>query len=181
MKPGDLPLRLSKIRLLTLDVDGVLTDGRIQVDDDGRETRVFHVLDGIGIKLLQRKGIEVAWITGSRAPAVAHRARQLAVTHLAMGADDKLAPWQALCRSLGLDPQACAHMGDDLPDLPVMQACVLAVSVPHATAVVRAHAHYVTLREGGMGAVRELCDLLLAAQTEDRTGDAVDSARNLTS
>lgn len=164
MKAEALMQRAARIALLSLDVDGVLTDGRIHVDDDGREARVFHVLDGAGIKLLQRERIEVAWITGSRAPAVAHRAKQLGVLHLVLGAEDKLAPWQALRRSLGVAPEDCAHMGDDLPDVPVMRACGFAVTVPHATDAVKAHAHYVTAREGGWGAVRELCDLLLEAR-----------------
>jgi 3-deoxy-D-manno-octulosonate 8-phosphate phosphatase (KDO 8-P phosphatase) len=154
------------IRLLTCDVDGVLTDGRIYLDDDGREQKAFNALDGVGLKLLMQAGITVAWITGSRAPVVLHRARSLGVERVIQGAEDKLTPWEALLRELGLPPAACAHIGDDLPDVPVLVRCGLAVSVPNAPAAVKAHAHFVTQREGGMGAVRELCEMILAARSE---------------
>jgi len=153
------------IRLLTCDVDGVLTDGRIYLDDDGREQKAFNALDGVGLKLLMQAGITVAWITGSRAPVVLHRARSLGVERVIQGAEDKLTPWEALLRELDLPPSACAHIGDDLPDVPLLARCGLAVSVPHAPAAVKAHAHFVTQREGGMGAVRELCEMILAARS----------------
>ena len=153
-----------EIRLLTCDVDGVLTDGRIYVDDDGRETKSFNALDGVGLKMLMRAGIAVAWITGSAAPAVVHRAHALGVMRVAQGSEDKLTAWEALRSELALPSSACAHIGDDLPDVPVFVRCGLAVSVPHAPPVVRARAHFVTKRDGGRGAVRELCDLILAAQ-----------------
>ena len=155
---------LRGIRLLTCDVDGVLTDGRIYIDDDGREQKAFNALDGVGLKLLMQAGITVAWITGSRAPAVLRRARSLGIDRVVLGAEDKLTPWQALLRELDLTPAACAHIGDDLPDLPVLARCGFAVSVPHAPPAVRAQAHFVTQREGGMGAVRELCEMILAAK-----------------
>lgn len=162
-----LPLSNARgIRLLTCDVDGVLTDGRIYLDDDGREQKAFNALDGVGLKLLMQAGITVAWITGSRAPVVLHRARSLGVERVIQGAEDKLTPWEALLRELGLPPAACAHIGDDLPDVPVLVRCGLAVSVPNAPAAVKAHAHFVTQREGGMGAVRELCEMILAARSE---------------
>jgi len=162
--PTDALARARRVRLLTCDVDGVLTDGRIYVDDHGHETKAFSALDGLGIGLLQRAGITVAWITGSSAPAVTHRARRLHVAHVVLGAAEKHAPWDALRRELGLSTADCAHIGDDLPDLPIFQACGFAVTVPHAPAIVREHAHYVTARDGGAGAVRELADLILAAQ-----------------
>ena len=152
------------IRLLTCDVDGVLTDGRIYVGDDGRESKAFNALDGVGLKMLMRAGLTVAWITGSSAPAVMHRARSLGVARIVQGADDKLTPWEALRSELGLPAAACAHVGDDLPDVPVFVRCGLAVAVPHAPPSVRARAHFVTERDGGKGAVRELCELILAAQ-----------------
>jgi len=160
----EVTARARRIRLVTLDVDGVLTDGRIYVDDDGRETKAFSALDGQGIKMLHDGGIVVAWITGSIAPAVAHRARHLGVAHVLTGAAEKVKPWEQLRASLGFRADACAHVGDDLPDVPLFAACGLAVSVPHATASVRRHAHYVTRREGGAGAVREVAELILAAQ-----------------
>jgi len=155
--------RARGIRLLTCDVDGVLTDGSIYVDADGREMKAFNSLDGVGIKMLMRAGIDVAWITGSNAPAVGHRARMLGVTRIAQGAEDKVSAWEALVNELGLATAACAHIGDDLPDVPVFIRCGLAVAVPHAPPIVRARAHFVTERDGGHGAVRELCELILAA------------------
>jgi 3-deoxy-D-manno-octulosonate 8-phosphate phosphatase (KDO 8-P phosphatase) len=160
----EVSARAQRVRLLTCDVDGVLTDGRIYVDDLGHETKAFSALDGVGIHLLERAGIIVAWITGSPAPAVEHRARRLNVKHVLLDVSDKLAAWNALRARLGLAPEACAHIGDDLPDVPVMRACGFAASVPHAPLAVRENAHYVTSREAGTGAVRELAELILAAQ-----------------
>jgi len=160
----DALARARRVRLLTCDVDGVLTDGRIYVDDHGHETKAYSALDGVGIGLLQRAGITVAWITGSSAPAVTHRARRCNVTHVVLGAAEKHAPWDALRAQLGLQAAECAHIGDDLPDLAIFHACGFAVTVPHAPATVREHAQYVTSRDGGAGAVRELADLILAAQ-----------------
>ena len=163
----DVTARARRVRLLTCDVDGVLTDGRIYVDDRGHESKAFSALDGVAMHRLAAAGIVVAWITGSAAPAVAHRAQQLRVPHLVQDAQDKIVAWERLRAELGLPPDACAHIGDDLPDVPLLAACGLAVSVPGAPDVVRAQAHYVTTREGGRGAVRELADLLLAAQGFD--------------
>jgi len=168
--PTDALSRARRVRLLTCDVDGVLTDGTIFVDDHGHEMKAFSALDGVGINLLRRAGIEVAWITGSPAPAVTHRARRLGVTHVLLDVADKLAAWRALCAELGFAPDDCAHIGDDLPDVPVFQACGFAVTVPHAPAAVREHAHYVTARDGGRGAVRELAELILAAQGQTFAG-----------
>ena len=156
--------RARRVRLVSCDVDGVLTDGRVYVDDEGRESKAFHALDGVGIHLLDDAGIIVAWITGSSAPTVAHRARQLGVRHVIQDASDKLSAWHALTKELRLEPAQCAHIGDDLPDAPVLEACGLAATVPHAPASVRALAHYVTSRDGGFGAVRDLAELILAAQ-----------------
>src|SRR5262249_17717084 len=155
--------RARRVRLVTCDVDGVLTDGRIYVDDHGHEFKAFCALDGVAMNLLAREGVTVAWITGSAAPAVAHRARQLRIPHLVLDAPDKLTPWERLRADLRLTPEECAHIGDDLPDIPLLAVCGLAATVPHAPPAVRAHAHYVTTREGGAGAVRELADLILMA------------------
>lgn len=159
-----LAARCRAVRLLCCDVDGVLTDGRIVVDDAGRESKAFHSLDGVGLKRLMAVGIEVAWITGSASESVVHRARTLGVKHLCRGTDDKLPHWEALCASLGIAGTACAHIGDDLPDIPLMRACGLAATVPHAPREVKRHAHYVTRLAGGRGAVRELAELILAAR-----------------
>ena len=165
MTPDELAQRARGIRLLTLDVDGVLTDGRIYIDDDGREMKAFFALDGVGLRMLAAAGFAIAWITGSNAPAVALRARSLGVANVVQGADDKLEPWEKLRRSLDLAPAACAHIGDDLPDLPLLERCGLAITVPHAPAAVVERAHYVTKRDGGFGAVRETCELLIAARS----------------
>jgi 3-deoxy-D-manno-octulosonate 8-phosphate phosphatase (KDO 8-P phosphatase) len=160
----DLTARLRAVRLLTCDVDGVLTDGRIYVDDDGRETKAFFAPDGTGIGMLQRAGIVVAFISGSPSLAIAHRARRLGVEHVLLGSDDKLPRWQKLTAELGVPAAACAHIGDDLPDLPVLRACGFAATVAHAPAVLRQHAQYVATRAPGQGAVREICELILAAR-----------------
>lgn len=161
---GDLAQRAHRVRFLTCDVDGVLTDGRIYLDDHGHEFKAYSALDGQGIKMLQQAGIVVAWITGSNAPSVRHRARHLGVEHVLYGLDTKLAAWDALRRALGVEVDACAHVGDDLPDVPVFASCGFAVTVPHATDSVKRHAHYVTRRDAGNGAVREVAELLLETQ-----------------
>jgi len=161
---SDLNERARRVRLLSCDVDGVLTDGRVYVDDDGRESKAFCALDGVGVHMLADAGIVVAWITGSSAPAVAHRAHYLGVPHVVLNACDKLDAWRKLIAELRLAPAQCAHIGDDIPDAALLAACGLAATVPHAPAPVRALAHYVTAREGGFGAVRELAELILSAQ-----------------
>ena len=161
--------RAREIRLLTCDVDGVLTDGRIYVSHDGHEYKAFSVLDGVGLKRIAQIGVVIAWLSGSKAPAINHRARALGIERVMLGADDKLARWQALLNELGLSPAQCAHIGDDIPDLPLLARCGLAATVPHAPDEVKAKAHYVTVREGGAGAVRDVCDLLLAAKGAPET------------
>jgi 3-deoxy-D-manno-octulosonate 8-phosphate phosphatase (KDO 8-P phosphatase) len=156
--------RARRIRLLSCDVDGVLTDGRIFVAEDGRELKAYSCLDGLGMKWLERSGVAVAWITGSRTPAVAHRARTLGIARVIQGAENKLDPWQRLRAELGLDPEECAHIGDDLPDLAVITRCGLGATVPRAPELLRRRAHYVTRTEGGAGAVRELAEMILIAQ-----------------
>ena len=164
---ADITARARRVRLLTCDVDGVLTDGRIYVDDQGRELKAFSALDGVAMHRLASAGIVVAWITGSAAAAVTHRAQQLRIPHLVLDAQDKLVPWERLRSELGLAAEACAHIGDDLADIPVLAACGFGVTVPHAPSAVRANAHYVTARDGGHGAVREIADMILAAQGHD--------------
>ena len=150
--------------MLSCDVDGVLTDGRVYYADDGTEIKAFSTLDGLGLKMLHEAGIVVAWITGSSAPAVTRRAKSLSVAHVVLGAENKLTPWERLRNELGMDAAHCAHIGDDLPDLAVLTRCGLSVTVPHAPDAVKRRAHYVTRAEGGAGAVRELCELILSAR-----------------
>ena len=167
--------RARRVRFLSCDVDGVLTDGRIYVDDHGREFKAFSALDGVALNLLARAGIVVAWITGSAAPAVTHRAQQLRIPHVVLDAHDKLTPWERLRGELGLAAEQCAHIGDDLPDIPVLAVCGLAATVPHAPAAVRAPAHYGPARDGGSGAVRELADLILEAQGRSGAAEVRDA------
>lgn len=156
--------RARHVRLLCCDVDGVLTDGTIYMDDAGAEMKAFNALDGYAMHMLREAGITVAWITGSAAPTVRFRAQRLKVPHVLLDISDKLAAFEALRQTLGIPAHECAHIGDDIPDVPVMRACGFAATVPHAPPAVREHAHYVTMRDGGRGAVRELAELILAAQ-----------------
>jgi 3-deoxy-D-manno-octulosonate 8-phosphate phosphatase (KDO 8-P phosphatase) len=160
----DLTARARGVRLLSCDVDGVLTDGRIYVDEHGCELKAYSSLDGLGMKMLERSGIVVAWITGSRSPAVSKRAANLGVEHVIQGAEDKFGAWQRLCAELALAPEQCAHIGDDLPDLPIIVRCGLGATVPHSPEALRRQAHYITRVDGGRGAVRELAELILAAR-----------------
>src|SRR5271157_1352079 len=164
MLAADLLARARRIRLLSCDVDGVLTDGRIFVAEDGRELKAYSCLDGLGRKWLERSGVAVAWITGSKSPAVAQRARTLGIARVTQGAENKLDSWERLRDELGLDPEECAHIGDDLPDLAVIARCGLGATVPQAPELLQRRAHYVTRTDGGAGAVRELAELILEAQ-----------------
>jgi 3-deoxy-D-manno-octulosonate 8-phosphate phosphatase (KDO 8-P phosphatase) len=161
---SDLQQRAQKIRLLILDVDGVLTDGRIIYTDSGEELKFFHVRDGHGIRLLQQVGIEVALITGRHSQVVAHRAKNLEITRVYQGVRDKLAVLGALQRELALTDAEIAVVGDDLVDLGMMRRAGLAVAVADAPREVQEHAHWVTTNPGGRGAVRELAEFILKAQ-----------------
>ncbi len=156
--------KAARIRLLALDVDGVLTDGRLLFGNSGEEIKAFHILDGLGIKLLQRSGIEVAIITGRRSDLVARRAAELGLEHLVQGQEDKLQALEALCAGLGIGLEETAYMGDDLPDLAALHRAGLGISVPNGHPFVVRHADWCTERSGGSGAVREACDLILLAQ-----------------
>jgi 3-deoxy-D-manno-octulosonate 8-phosphate phosphatase (KDO 8-P phosphatase) len=160
----DIRERALPIRLLVLDVDGVLTDGNLYYGGDGVELKAFNIQDGLGLRLLRASGVEVAIITGRTSRAVELRAQNLGVAQLFQGVSDKLAVFEQLLARMKLDSSAAAAMGDDLPDLPVLRRCGLAACVPEAPVLVRSHAHYVTHRNGGCGAVREVCELLMSAQ-----------------
>jgi len=153
--------RLAKIRLLLLDVDGVLTDGRIIYDGQGVETKAFDVKDGHGLKLLQRAGIAVGIITGRQSPVVDIRARELGIEIVHQGAKDKLVPFEEVLAQLRLAEEEVAYMGDDLPDLPVMRRVGWAAAPCDAVEEIKPYVHYLASRRGGRGAVREVCDLLL--------------------
>jgi len=149
-------------------VDGVLTDGKLYFDHTGNEMKAFNTRDGLGMKALQRVGIEVAVITGRKSEAVAHRMTQLGIKHVYQGREDKLDAFLDLLRITGLDAQQVCYAGDDWIDLPVLLRAGLAVSVADAEEQVKQQVHWITRRNGGDGAVREICNLILAAQEKDQ-------------
>jgi 3-deoxy-D-manno-octulosonate 8-phosphate phosphatase (KDO 8-P phosphatase) len=156
----------AQIRLLVLDVDGVLTDGRLHFGPDGEALKVFHVRDGHGIKQLARAGVTVAIISGRRSPMVAARALELGLTHVLQGVEDKLAAFNSLTAQLQVAPAAAACVGDDVPDVPLMRKVALAFAVRDAHPEALRAAHIVTELPGGAGAVREVCDYLLPSSLE---------------
>jgi 3-deoxy-D-manno-octulosonate 8-phosphate phosphatase (KDO 8-P phosphatase) len=165
-KPENVSLaeRCAGIELLVLDVDGVLTDGAIVYTDNGVEVKAFHVRDGSGLKLWQREGKRAAIISGRRARAVEVRAAELGVSPVIQGAAENLEAYRQILAEAGLRPEQACFVGDDLPDLPPLHNCGLAVAVADACPEVRADAHYVTRAPGGRGAVREVIELILRGQ-----------------
>ncbi len=153
-----------RIRLLVLDVDGVLTDGRLFLGATGEELKVFHVRDGAGLVAVQRAGIAVAIVSGRSSPAVERRAAELGIRLVRQGATDKAHEIETLAARLGAAREEIACVGDDTPDLPMMRRAALAIAVADAHAEVIDAADWVTTRKGGRGAVREVCDLLLRAR-----------------
>ncbi len=156
--------RAKLIRLIAFDVDGVMTDGGLFLSDSGEEFKRFNSLDGHGIKMLSASGVEVAIITGRTSHCVAMRAKNLGITHVYQGVENKLDAMTDLLKKMNLSQDSAAYMGDDVVDLCVMRHVGLAISVPEAPQLVREHSHYVTRRGGGHGAVREACELIMSAQ-----------------
>ncbi|MHB8424422.1 MAG: 3-deoxy-manno-octulosonate-8-phosphatase KdsC [Gammaproteobacteria bacterium] len=152
------------VRLVVFDVDGVFTDGRLYYGADGEEFKTFHVRDGYGIKQLLKHGIQVAVISGRASAMVTWRMHELGVKYIFQGCDDKQPVYQQLLQQLALAPHQVACVGDDLPDVPLMETAGLAIGVHDAHPLVRAQAHWCTQACGGEGAVREVCDLILAAR-----------------
>ena len=152
---------LAKIKLLLLDVDGVLTDGRIIYDSAGGETKAFDAQDGPGLKLVQRAGIQVGIITGRRSEVVARRAAELGIELVYQGIKDKSLPFKEILERLSLTAAEVAYVGDDIVDLPVMRQVGFAATVADAMEDVKPFAHMISERPGGRGAVREICDFLL--------------------
>jgi 3-deoxy-D-manno-octulosonate 8-phosphate phosphatase (KDO 8-P phosphatase) len=157
----ELRSRLSQIKLLALDVDGVLTDGGLYYTDQGEELKKFNVKDGLGIKLLITSGIEVAIISASTSTSVVHRAKKLGINHIFLGVEDKLVTLNKLCQKLGITLEQVAYMGDDLNDIVVLQAVGCPLTVADAMPANQLLAVYVTKLAGGQGAVREICDYFL--------------------
>ena len=163
--------RARAVRLAIFDVDGVMTDGTVYLGPEGESFKAFNILDGHGVKMLQHAGIATAILSGRASDAVAWRARELSIEHVVQGSPDKVADFERLRARLALEAQACSFMGDDLPDLAVMQRCGFAVAVANAVDAVKRAAHYVTQASGGRGAVREFSDYVLRArgQLADRS------------
>ncbi|MCL7945208.1 HAD hydrolase family protein [Marinobacter sp. ATCH36] len=161
--PVDLLEKAAAIRLLALDVDGIMTDGKLFFSASGDELKGFNILDGLGLKQVMAAGIDVAVITGRRSPLTEKRMNDLGIPHLMQGREDKKVALVELAGQLGLSPQQIAYMGDDLPDLPAIRYAGLGISVPNGYWFVRQHADVCTAAPGGSGAVREACELLLSA------------------
>jgi len=165
--PGpELLRRAAGIRLLILDVDGVMTDGRLHYDAEGREFKTFHVRDGYGIKRVMDAGIAVAVISGRPSSSAAGRMAELGIRHVMLGRNDKEAAFDELLARLGIVEAEAACVGDDAPDLPVMKRVALPIAVADCHASVADAAAWRTSLPGGAGAVREVCDLLLAARAK---------------
>ena len=161
--PPELLLAAQAVKVAFFDVDGVFTDGGLYLSDQGETLKRFHILDGLGIKLLQRGGITPVVITGRDSLPLRARLAALGITHVHYGTEDKAPAAERSLRELGLDWSQAAAIGDDWPDLPVLRRCAFPVAPAQAHAEVRAAARHVTQAAGGHGAVREFCDLLLVA------------------
>ncbi|MGH8441571.1 MAG: KdsC family phosphatase [Nevskiaceae bacterium] len=164
LSPAAIRKRARRVRCLFLDIDGVLTDGKLYIGPDGEELKTNFVRDGLGIKRLLAAGIEIAVISGRPSEAMRKRLGFLGVKHVMLDHEDKLPAYEQICAKLGLTDADCAAMGDDVPDLPVMERVSLALTVADAHPVVLKAAHWVSRFPGGLGAVREASDLILAAQ-----------------
>ena len=164
---------LKNLKFMAFDVDGVMTDGTLTYLPDGSETKTFYTLDGAGIRMLQKSGIVVGWITGRSSPAVEHRAKNLGITHLAQGVSDKHKVFGTWLQEAGLDYSQAGFMGDDLIDLDVMKACAFSAAPANAVSIVKQTADLVTVENGGRGAVRAVCEHILQAQ--DKLNDFLNS------
>lgn len=160
----DILDKAKAIKLLVLDVDGVLSDGRLYFSNSGDEIKAFSTLDGQGIKMLQRSGVEVAIITGRSSELVQRRASNLGITHLIQGREDKLTALNELITTIGVNYPEIAFLGDDLPDLAAIRKVKLGMTVANGHHFVVEHADWQTQARGGEGAVREACELIMRAQ-----------------
>lgn len=160
----DVLVRAAKTRLAVFDVDGVLTDGSLRYGSDGEQEKVFNTLDGHGLKMLAESGVTLAIISGRSSEALARRAKDLGIMHLHMGIADKRKVFDGLVADLSISPEACAGLGDDVVDLPFLLRCGFAAGVPTCPTYMRGYLHYVTTAEGGRGAVREFCEVIMHAQ-----------------
>ena len=164
MKMQAIVEKAIKLKLLILDVDGVLTDGKLFFDNEGNEYKSFHARDGHGIKLLRQTGVEVAVISGRKSNSVALRMKNLGIEHVYQGHENKRAAFNEIIEKTGIEPEQAACMGDDLLDLPIMTRAGLAIAVADANFAVKQRADWCTTLPGGHGAVREVCDFIMQAQ-----------------
>ncbi|MFM8332356.1 MAG: KdsC family phosphatase [Candidatus Methylumidiphilus sp.] len=164
MATADILARAANIKLVIFDVDGVLTDGKLFFDEQGREYKSFHARDGLGLNLLRQSGVEVAVISGRTSLVVAQRMAHLGISRVFQGQHNKLPAFDSLRAELGLDAAQIAHVGDDLLDLPLLRRVGLAVAVADANPAILPFAHWHTRQPGGAGAAREVCDLIMQAQ-----------------
>lgn len=160
----DILVKAAQVRLVIFDVDGVLTDGSLYIDAEGRELKAFYSRDGHGMKMLQDSGVEIAIITGRTSETVEHRMQSLGIRYIYQGRQDKLPAYEELLEKLQLQPQQVAYVGDDIVDLPVMSRAGFAVAVQDAHELVKKHAHWQTVHAGGRGAARDVCELIMEAQ-----------------
>jgi 3-deoxy-D-manno-octulosonate 8-phosphate phosphatase (KDO 8-P phosphatase) len=156
--------RAAVIKVLILDVDGVLTDGSLTYGPDGEVTKTFNVLDGLGIELLQKTGVAVAIISARKSAVVVRRAADLKIMHVYQGTHDKRIAFADLLQVTGASAEECGYIGDDVIDLPLLRKVGFAITVPSGHPEIQHRAHYVTKANGGRGAVREVCDMLMRAQ-----------------
>lgn len=161
---AELRARAGRVRLVIFDVDGVLTDGSLYLGDEGKEYKAFHSRDGHGMKMLMDTGVEIAVITGRESDVVRHRMVDLGIRHVYQGRTDKAAAYAQLLAELRLDPAETAFVGDDVVDIPVLRRAGLAIAVRDAHPRTIHHSHWVTVGNGGRGAAREVCELIMEAQ-----------------
>ena len=164
----DIEAHFARVKLLALDVDGVLTDGGLYYSNSGEELKKFNVKDGQGIKLVMQSGVEVAIISANNSTATLHRAKKLGIERVFVGIENKLATLEKICQELNLSLDRVAYVGDDLNDLPVLQAVGCPITVADAIPENKASAVYVTELKGGRGCVREICNLLLQVRTKSK-------------
>jgi len=160
----DILDKAKEIKLVIFDVDGVLTDGSLFLGDDGEEYKAFNSRDGHGMKMLQSTGIQIGIITGRTSDVVRHRMQSLGIQHVYQGKLDKRPAFEELCQLTGISPEQVAYVGDDVVDLPILVRAGLAIGVQDAHPLVKQHSHWLTPNNGGRGAARDVCELILHAQ-----------------
>ena len=156
--------RAARVKVMIFDVDGILTDGSLTYGPDGEVTKTFNVLDGLGIQLLQKTGVQTAIISARKSPIVNARAKDLGINHVWQGFHDKRIAFAELLAQTGITAEECGYIGDDVIDMPLLSKVGFAVTVPSGHPEVQYRAHYVTRAPGGRGAVREVCDMVMRAQ-----------------